>query len=83
MSENPESGYIDENVADGPQSALERRLIKEYLRNKGYRIVDLRKLPKEQAKRLMVEACRYASLKLAEIESRAQFREDIRSPSSS
>jgi hypothetical protein len=54
MSENPESGYIDENVAEGPQSALERRLIKEYLRNKGYRIVDLRKLPKEQADRKSV-----------------------------
>lgn len=81
MSEIYNSGNMDENVLEGPQSALERRLIREYLRGKGYRLEDLRRLPKEEAKQLMRQACMYASLKLAEIESKAQFREDIRGPS--
>jgi hypothetical protein len=67
----------------GPQSALEKKLIKEYLLEKGYRLKDLRGLPKAEAVSLMKEACLYASLKLAEVESRAQFREEIRGPSSS
>ena len=60
-----------------PQSALERELIKEYLRDKGYRREDLRKLPKEEAKTIMKAACMYASLKLAEVEAKAGFRQKI------
>ena len=60
-----------------PQSELEWQLITDYLRDKGYTRQDLKKLPKEQAHRLMTEACRYASLKLAEIEARAKFRQKI------
>jgi hypothetical protein len=61
-----------------PQSELERQLISDYLREKGYSHQDLRNLPKEQAHTLMVGACQYASLKLAEVESRAQFRQKIK-----
>jgi len=60
------------------QSDLERQLISDYLEEKGFSRADLRNLPKDQARALMVEACRYASLKLAEVESRAQFRQKIR-----
>ena len=60
------------------QSDLERQLISDYLEEKGFSLADLRNLPKEQAQALMVEACQYASLKLAEVESRAQFRHKIR-----
>ena len=60
-----------------PQSELEWQLITDYLKDKGYTRQDLIKLPKEQAQRLMTEACRYASLKLAEIEARSQFRQKI------
>jgi len=67
-----------EIVDSSPQSALERELIREYLRDKGYRREDLRKLPRKEAKRLMKEACQYASLKLAEIEAKAGFRRKIR-----
>ena len=73
----------NEELPKGLQSVLEKRLIREYLRRKGYRIEDLHSLPKEEAKRLMGQACRYASLKLAEIESKTKFRKDIRSPHSS
>jgi hypothetical protein len=77
---NPEN--IDQCLSEGPQSALERRFIKEFLLGKGYRPADLSKLPEGEAKQLMRDACKYASLKLAEVESRAQFREDIRGPTS-
>lgn len=66
------------NIAEGPQSSLERKLIREFLLEKGYRPSDLRTLPRDQAKSLMVAACRYASLRLAEVESRARMREGIR-----
>lgn len=71
---------VDECLSEGPQSALERRLIEEYLQSKGYRMADLRSMPKKQARTLMKEACMHASLKLSEMESRAKFRRDIRAP---
>jgi hypothetical protein len=71
---------VEECLDKGPQSALERSLILEYLRSKGYEYEDVKKLPKESAKALMREACMYASLKLAEVESRAHFRKEIRAP---
>lgn len=71
-----------EFVDSSPQSALERDLIREYLRDKGYHPKDLRKLPREEAKRLMKEACQYASLKLTEIEAKTGFRRKIKYDSS-
>ena len=65
---------------EGPQSALERKFIEEYLSEKGYAIGDLQSLPENEARHLMRAACRYASLKLAEIESRAQLRDDLHYP---
>jgi hypothetical protein len=67
----------EECTEEGPQSALERKLIEEYLSEKGYHLSDLQALPERDARRLMREACRYASLKLAEVESRAQLRKEI------
>ena len=59
-------------------SSLEMMLIDEYLQEKGYPSVkSLCKLEEHEAKRLMMEACRFASLKLAEIESRHEFRKEI------
>jgi len=72
---------IDKCLSDGPQSALERKLVEEYLQSQGYRIEDLHKLPEEKVKELMTEACRFASLKLAELEAKSHFREHIRAPS--
>jgi hypothetical protein len=70
----------DECLEKGPQSALERNFIVEYLKGKGHRLETLSSLPEEEAKSLMKEACRYASLKLTEIESRAHFRDSIHLP---
>lgn len=68
-------------VAEGPETALEKHLVEEFLKEKGYRLEDLHHLPVDKAKFLMKGACLYASLKLAEIESKMRFREEIRPPS--
>jgi hypothetical protein len=76
MFANLDSGCSDE----GPQSALERKYIEEYLAEKGYALHDLQALPERDARRLMRDACKYASLKLAEVESRAHLRKEIHYP---
>ncbi|MBN1666137.1 MAG: hypothetical protein JW862_03590 [Anaerolineales bacterium] len=63
--------------AKAPHAALEQALIQEYLHSKGYAQADLKHLPSHQARRLMTAACQYASLKMAEIESRVGFRHKI------
>ena len=60
-----------------PKSPLEQQLINDYLNSKGYTREDLITLPIGKVRELMSEACRYASLRLAEIEARAQFRGKI------
>lgn len=71
----------EDSIRDGPQSAMERTMLEEYLKSKGYRFKDLCNLPEEEVKNLMIEACKYASLKLAQVESTAHIREKIRWPS--
>lgn len=66
---------------EGPQSKLERKYIQEYLHSQGASLESLGQLPKDEQLRLMSEASQYASLKLAEVESRAKFRRDIHTPS--
>lgn len=72
----------DRLLAEGRQSLLERALIAEYLLSQGYLKSDLKELPPGVAKRLMVEASRFASLRLAVIEAKAKFRRKIRLPAS-
>jgi hypothetical protein len=67
-------------VLEGPQSLMERMLLEEFLNGKGYALKELHNLPEEQAKALMTEASQYASLKMAQVESSAHFREKIRGP---
>lgn len=55
------------------QSPLEREFIADYLAARGYLLKDLKILPSKLAYELMAAACQYASLRLAEIESRANF----------
>lgn len=70
----------DRLLAAGPQSDLERQLIEGYLRAEGYSLLELKLLPKEKARALMRAACRYAGLKMAEIESRSKLRSKIEAP---
>ncbi len=67
-------------ISEGPTTKLERMYIEEFLKGKGYQVRDLRKLPREEARRLMTEACIYASTKLAEVEARAKFVHNIHYP---
>jgi hypothetical protein len=69
--------FVDNCAEVGPQSALERLFIGQFLKEKGYTLIDLQKLPPDEAKHLMREACTYASLKLAEIESKNLFLDEI------
>jgi hypothetical protein len=80
MNDLKDVEFVADCLKDGPQSAMEKMLLEEYLQQKGYHLTDLHKLPPEQAKALMVEACQYASLQLAQVESSAHFREKIHRP---
>jgi hypothetical protein len=62
---------------DGLKETLEKKFIEEYLLSRGYRRSDLQKLSKQEAKALMAKASTYASLKLADIESRSRFVKKI------
>ena len=71
---------LDGCMSESPQSPLEKQLVEDYLKSKGYSREELHHIPEEIAKELMREACTYASLKLAELESKSRFREEIRAP---
>jgi hypothetical protein len=68
----------DTPAFSGAQAPLETILIDQYLQSKGFSsIKELCHLPEEEAKKLLIDACRFASLKLAEIESKAKFRGEL------
>jgi hypothetical protein len=69
-------------LPEEPQWTMEKMLLQEYLAGRGYTLADLKLLPEAVASTLMAEACRYASLKLAQVESTAHFREKVRRPMS-
>lgn len=62
---------------------LEKALIEDYLRGKGYSHEDLKKLPADLVEKLMKEASQYASLKLEEVEARAHFVKELQDGASS
>ncbi|MFN2177457.1 MAG: hypothetical protein ACK2UM_19670 [Anaerolineales bacterium] len=80
MSEEFDKKIFGKYIAEVGQTPLEIHFIIDYLHEKGYLLRELKKLPEEEAKQLMIEACIFASLKLAQIESKVQFREKIRYP---
>jgi len=59
------------------KTSLERKLINTFLHDKGYSVERIMALPISEARLLMIDACTFASLKLAEIESRAGFTKKI------
>ena len=65
------------------RAILEKGLIDEYLKNKGYDRDSLKKLPEDEAHRLMAEASIYASGKLAEIETKARYKHNLKDVGSS
>lgn len=73
----------DVKVVKDPKANLEMRYVDEYLQTNGYSIKELDTLPEFEATRLMIDAYQYASLKLAESESRARLRANIKNTSDS
>lgn len=71
-----------ESVEDH-RALLEKSLIEEYLREKGYSHDDLKKLPADLVEKLMKEASQYASLKMEEVEARAHFVKELHDDASS
>jgi len=67
----------DEQLMEDPNALLERAIIEEYFRSRGLTPETLEHLPKRTKKKLMTEACRYASLKLSELEARAHFVDQV------
>lgn len=68
---------LDSPATMAPDALLEQAFITEYLQGRGYRLEDVAELPHAQARLLLAEASRYASARLAEVEARAHFVEDI------
>ncbi|MCZ2128109.1 MAG: hypothetical protein LC099_10095 [Anaerolineales bacterium] len=62
---------------------LEKALIEEYLKTNGHTQESLKKLPPEQVKKIMQDASQYASLKLEEVEARANFVKGLQEGSAS
>lgn len=81
MKESGNDKHLEDCLKEGPQSVMEKMLLEEYLHKNGYSLADLDVLPETEAKRLMIKACQYASLRMAQVESTAHFREKIRGPS--
>lgn len=77
---SPKPMEQSEILSFGSLSALERKFLEEYLAGKELSLAELKKLPEAEAQTLMKEASRYASLKLAEIESRAHLKDEIHLP---
>ncbi len=67
---------------EDPNALLERALIEEYLKTKGYTHEDLKKLPADLVEKLMKEASQYASLKMEEVEARAHFVKELHNDTS-
>lgn len=79
MSEKEKNSKADE-IMDTPLASLEKFYIEEYLKGKGFQFKDICTLPAEEIKRLMTEACLYASTRLAEVDAKAEFRKEIKLP---
>jgi hypothetical protein len=63
----------DPKLDDEPIAHLEHELIVSFLREKGHTLESIKELPETEAHQIMVEASRYASARLAELEARSRF----------
>lgn len=61
----------------GPHGALERALIDEFLAERGHTLRSVDWLPLPERRELLFRAMSYATQRLAEIESRAHFVDDL------
>lgn len=62
---------------EDPEAKLATAYIEEYLHSHGQTMESICTLPKEQAKRLMIEASTYAAMKLAEVDTKARAIQEL------
>lgn len=67
----------DRPPLEPPLGHLERALIEEFLRARGYDQLRLSNLPGHEREKVLREASLHASAKLAEVESRSHFVHDL------
>jgi N-acetylglutamate synthase-like GNAT family acetyltransferase len=61
------------NLDEKKRVSLEASLIAEFFAERGFTMQDLKQLPPEEARQLRIEASKYATARLAELEARARF----------
>ncbi len=66
---------------DDPNSALEQSLIREFLTAHGQTRQSMDTMPETDAAELLRAAIEFASLRLAEIQARAHYVDEIHKPS--
>jgi hypothetical protein len=69
--------YSDLPPVDNFEAKLELTLIDEFLRARGHSLVTVATLPEAEREPLMRDAAIYAAGKLAEIEARAHYVQDL------
>ena len=67
----------DRAAAADVHAALERALIEEYLRERGHSRQTVSDLPPREQERMLRAASSFASLRLAEFESRARLLDEL------
>lgn len=68
---------FDTSPLEAPLDQLERALIDEYLRGRGYDLQHLDNLPEHDRHELLADASVYASTKLTEVESRSRHFQEM------
>jgi hypothetical protein len=62
-----------ETALEDPQARLERALIEEFLEQRGLSLATVSLKPSSEQQALLVQAARYADVRLAEIDARAAY----------
>ena len=68
----------DQPARHDQTAELESSLIAEYLERRGHNFQTLQQLPDEERHALMREASAFASMRLAEMETRAHYVDDLK-----
>ena len=71
------TNHAENMTAEAPLGQLERALIDEFVRSRGYDSDGLAGLPEAVRHVLLTEASAFASARLMEVESRARFVHDM------
>ena len=66
----------DSHIAD-PNAGLERALIEDFIRTRGYDPARLQDLPEDLRRRVQRDASTHAASRLAEMEARAHYVHDL------